>query len=144
MSNLQTPLMTDEQFESERERSDDYWEDYEVFDEGRDRFDMKSLVLRVVVGNFEHEQGHGKQFLPDSVDGHVWDHYKDWVPSQLSTEDKKKFARKVDAEANKQSAELYDLVLPEVTTDDGEVREDVDVDKIAQEKYNEISGRAEF
>lgn len=136
MASFRRQLMSTEQFANERELSDEIWNDYDVFDEGRDSVDLKQIVVSTVAGNFEHPQGHGKMYLSDSLDRIYSD---DWFPDQLSKEDTRKFCNKLYNEALELSEKVFDEVEPTLTNSSGDIKEGVDIEGTVESAYDDLN-----
>jgi len=51
-------LITVEEFETAREKTDEIWSDYEVFEAERDRLEFRKLIIWIVEGTVRHPAGH--------------------------------------------------------------------------------------
>jgi hypothetical protein len=62
------PVLTTDEFDAAREQADDIWDDYEVFDEERDRVDFRELYTRLVEAVLIHPAGHSSYEMDEAVD----------------------------------------------------------------------------
>lgn len=109
MSNL---VITRTEFEEAREKSDEMWTDYEVFEEERDPVDLHRLVKQVVEGQYTHPDGAESLYgLESSAQGLVSDlvhsSSNDIVPTTLPTEVLDKFCQKLSSDVQEYSEDVY-------------------------------------
>lgn len=111
------PIITVSEYEHAREQSDEIWDNYDVFDEERDRAPLRDIVLEVVEGQYTHPSG------PDSVYGMensgeelVWDKVfsSGLVPSGIPDDVREEFAQKLGDEVRENAGELYTDVRDQV------------------------------
>jgi hypothetical protein len=102
------PVITVDQFENAREKSDDIWSDFDVFDEERDKAPLREIVLEVVESQYTHPAGPTTIYeMESSADELVWDKVfsSGLVPEELPANVREKFANKL-AEAVRENATL--------------------------------------
>lgn len=111
---MREQVITMDRYNHAREQSDDIWDDDEVFDEERDQYPLRELVLEVVEGQFTHpDPNHNSQTVQDSVDGLVFDYVSDALPDALSREIEESFRQDVYDEVSTRSMDLYEQVREE-------------------------------
>lgn len=110
-----------DEFEEEREKSDEIWSDYEVFEESRDRVPLREIVLEAVEGQYTHPNGpdtvYGLEGSSDTLAREKITH-GDLVPDDLPKEVKQQFADDLAEEVSEYSTELFTEVRDNIDEDD--------------------------
>jgi len=133
------PVITVDRYEHAREQSDEMWDDYEVFEEERDRAHLREVVLEVVEGQYTHPAG------PDSVYGMegsaeelVWDKVfsSGLVPEGVPDDVREKFANEFGSAVRENATALYEDVRDRVNPE-GDVSLD-DVREVLEERAEAV------
>lgn len=86
----------------------EYRAGYDIFEDMRDKYDLRSMVLQVVEGLYTHPSGtHTMQDLEDSVDGLVYDTVSQIIPDEIPDDVTDKFTSDMISELLKYSKVLY-------------------------------------
>lgn len=97
----------------------EYRAGYDIFEDMRDQYDLRSMVLQVVEGLYTHPSGtHTMQDLEDSVDGLVYDTVSQIVPDEIPDDVTDKFTSDMLSELLKYSKVLYKATRDEADTID--------------------------
>lgn len=116
-------VITVEQYENAREKSDDIWSDYDVFDEERDRAPLREIVLEVVESQYTHPAGPASIYeMECSANELVWDKVLSCglVPEELPANVREKFANKLAEAARENATLLYKDVRKKVDPENEE------------------------
>ena len=114
-----------DEFEESRKLSGDEWSDFEVFEESRERVDLRELVKSVVESQYTHPGG---PVDDDMVGNFVYEkvYYEGLVPEELPESVKEQFAKDLDSAVREYSVWVFDDMRERVDPYD----DDVELDRI--------------
>jgi len=109
---MEDQLITVEEFENAREKSDEIWSDYDVFEEERDRLEFRELIVRIVEGTVLHPQGHNPYEVEVETISLIDDifHQSEFIPEALPSDVREKFRNELKGEALPYTGKLYSTV----------------------------------
>jgi hypothetical protein len=133
---MREKIITAEEYKQARENTDDYWSDWDVFEEERDRYPLRGLVLEAVEGEFTHPSGdHTVMTLSDSVSGLVSDYVSDSLPDAVPNDVTRKFEQKTQKTVNNYAEQVY----VEVREREDEFDSVSELQKILEEEANSVA-----
>lgn len=133
------PVITVEDYEEARGKSDDIWSDYDVFDEERDPAPLREVVLEVVEGQYTHPAGPDSVYgMENSAQDLVWDKVFSCglVPDELPDKVQEKFAREFGNSVRDNARTLYKDVRERVDPEN-DTKSLSDVNEVLEERAEE-------